>query len=361
MNRARTASRYTDDEPTTVLPPRTVIPFRGRRGDSADGSISGPREHPDDDPVSAGRALATDESGPSPRVHAPDESGPSRRADRSDDSNSSRRGAPIDGSIPSRRPRSTDTPSSARRAQAGDEPSSGRRAKAASDSSSSRGVHPGDEPSSGQRAAARQDSPLAITRRSTLRPAAALLAAPGPISWRRRLRKFASPGVLAILALGALTAIFAFGMLVGRLVTPDARVPVVAAVPTPGGDPAPPAGQPAAGPSEPAAVGSDDPSPTAVVDTTSPRSSPEIERSKEQAVASLNPTRTPAKRGAHGGKRSAGHPLAPTKKPIPSKPGASAPAPKGSDEEDDGDGADDLSAASAVDELARAQLEAVMK
>jgi hypothetical protein len=166
---------------------------------------------------------------------------------------------------------------------------------------------------------------------------AAVAPAPRP-SWP--VRAYAKSVLAGTAVLGAIWSVFMLGILVGREAPPSALE-----------EPSAPPSAPATGDLEPTSVASE-------VD------SPEVERAQDVAVApaaAAAPRPFPRAAKSHGGhgvavssKRVAKRPP-PQSAPAPSPASSRAPAPESAAGDEDV-----LGAAAAADELARAQLEAVM-
>jgi hypothetical protein len=217
-------------------------------------------------------------------------------------------------------------------------------------------------------ASTRKETPVVTVRTAAARneptgPQTTKRPATSIADLKRTLRQLGSPGTLAILVAGALAIIFALGMVVGRIVSSDAKglppskevevevTPIITATTTVS---EPPASAEQGTPGDEA-----QPAPSREA---APPKAVEPERTKEQAVVTVDPVRSPARRTVHPTRKGGDRPPPVPKRPVIAKnaivPPASPPQPKPPSEEN---GGDDLTAASAADDLARAQLEAVIK
>jgi hypothetical protein len=269
--------------------------------------------------------------------------------------------------FPGRQAPESNEPAPSRRNHEEDEPVSGQRALPSEEPSSERRPVIRSQRATDRRSAAPSPGAATVVERSAepLEPAPASLA-PTAISAesppRPEVRQFANPGTLTILGLGALAAIFALGMLVGREVTSDPPRPAAVAAAPPAADPITAIVAPAVGEAN---ISVEEARPT-VAPAAKPTSI-ELDRPKEQAVVTLDPVKPPPRRATHSTRRSGEHPVAAGSKRVGGgKPGGGSPVPAASvprapTDADPPDQGDDLNAASAADELARAQLEAVMK
>jgi hypothetical protein len=196
-----------------------------------------------------------------------------------------------------------------------------------------------------------QPQPAAPAPETTRAPVAARAPAARAPSARTVRKSTPARSVILVLAAAiALWSIFALGILVGRTVRPHLAH---AASTPPAGGLILSAAQP-----EP---------PVDALGSVASAESGEIARADSmEPIITLSPVKEHTAKRAHGTKKSAGHGLAAVSKRAVTKHddarGAASPHAGAPAEADDSatDDADDLGAASAADELARAQLEAVM-